>query len=126
MAEGPALDWLREGKKKKPHFFNTSCHNFGHATGTKMGIKMCRLATRDPDLTAILPKANKFWKSNTAHNSCPFGSTYADVTSSTWSNQFLTTRYTWAFTQHILWCQHKTGTHPPNTQIGTIPPPAYT
>eukprot|EP00957_Ditylum_brightwellii_P167716 12768002-Ditylum_brightwellii.AAC.1 len=60
----------------------------------------------DGDLCGIISKADITWNHRQTDGQL-FGETYWDRTLSAWLSQFLATRYTWAFTQHIAWCQHR-------------------
>eukprot|EP00957_Ditylum_brightwellii_P032985 2500930-Ditylum_brightwellii.AAC.1 len=62
----------------------------------------------DDDMQAIEPKADSFWKQKKSDTLGLFGATHVNTTPVTWSAQFLGSKYIWAFSQHILWCQQKT------------------
>eukprot|EP00957_Ditylum_brightwellii_P125272 9548775-Ditylum_brightwellii.AAC.1 len=108
MREGPALHWFRYGNAKKT--FDLSSHDFGHAQGTKAGIAMSKQSLEDGDICGVIHKADITWKL-LHHGNRLFSDTYKDRTPSNWSSQFLATRYTWAFAQHIILCQHRNNQH---------------
>eukprot|EP00957_Ditylum_brightwellii_P203951 15336904-Ditylum_brightwellii.AAC.1 len=104
LKESPAISWLQHGNKQR--VFHQDTYNCGNAAGTQVGQEMCRLSTSDALLSALLPKANELWK-DSKKDHVLFGSTYIDTTPTAWSQQFLATRYTWVFTQHLLFCYHR-------------------
>eukprot|EP00957_Ditylum_brightwellii_P160998 12257057-Ditylum_brightwellii.AAC.1 len=108
IAEGLAVTWFQYGWMQHQQNFNTLLHDFGRAQGTQAGIEICRLTMMDEDMQAIVPKANSFWKHKRSNTLGLFGATHVDTTPALWSAQFLGSKYTWAFSQHILWCQQKT------------------
>eukprot|EP00957_Ditylum_brightwellii_P141762 10801218-Ditylum_brightwellii.AAC.1 len=107
IAEGPAMTCFRYGRVQRLQNFNTLLHDFGRAQGTQASIEMCRLTMMDNDMQAIVPKADSFWIQKRSDTLGLFGATHVDNTPATWSAQFLGSKYTWVFSQHILWCQQK-------------------
>eukprot|EP00957_Ditylum_brightwellii_P083425 6341491-Ditylum_brightwellii.AAC.1 len=67
---------------------------------------MSTYTLEDGNLCGIIQKADVTWR-NKQPGDTPFGKTYWDRNQSAWSSQFLTTHYTWAFAQHIIWSQHR-------------------
>eukprot|EP00957_Ditylum_brightwellii_P105129 8013552-Ditylum_brightwellii.AAC.1 len=102
------MTWFCYGRRHCRENFNTLLYDFGRAQGTQVGIEMCRLTMRYEDMRAIIPKADSLWKKNKNDILGLFGVTYVDKTPASWSAQCLGSKYTWAFLQHILWCQQKT------------------
>eukprot|EP00957_Ditylum_brightwellii_P018706 1405747-Ditylum_brightwellii.AAC.2 len=67
-----------------------------------MGTK----ALEDGNLCGIIRKADITWNHRQTDGQLS-RKTYWDCTHSAWLSQFLATGYTWAFAQHIAWCQHR-------------------
>eukprot|EP00957_Ditylum_brightwellii_P150283 11444835-Ditylum_brightwellii.AAC.2 len=102
--EGPALYWFKFAHPGS--VFHTTDHNFGNTKGLSVGKEMCCQATQHDYMKRALAKGRYALESGAARGKL-FGETYIDTTPTTWSQQHLATCFTWAFSQHVLYCNRR-------------------